>query len=53
MNIESTLKQYRDLPYLEKRVLQLKALSRVNLSKTDFLRVLNDSDLKNFLGKIY
>ena len=51
MNIESTLKQYRDLPYLEKRVLQLKALSRVNLSKTDFLRVLNDSDLKTFLGK--
>ncbi len=51
MNIESILKQYRDLPYLEKRVLQLKALSSVNLSKTDFLRVLNDSDLKTFLGK--
>ncbi len=51
MNIESTLKQYHNLPYLEKRVLQLKALSRANLSKTDFLRVLNNSDLKNFLGK--
>ena len=51
MNIESTLKQYHALPYLEKRVLQLRALSRVGLSKTDFLRVLNDSDLKTFLGK--
>ena len=51
MNIESTLKQYHELPYLEKRVLQLRALSRVGLSKTDFLRVLNDSDLKTFLGK--
>jgi SNF2 family DNA or RNA helicase len=51
MNIKSTLKQYHELPYLEKRVLQLKALSRANLSKTDFLRVLNDSDLKTFLGK--
>ena len=51
MNIESTLKQYNGLPYLEKRVLQFKALTKTNLSKTDFLRVLNDSDLKTFLGK--
>ena len=51
MNIESALKQYNGLPYLEKRVLQFKALTKTNLSKTDFLRVLNDSDLKNFLGK--
>lgn len=51
MNIASSLKQYHALPYLEKRVLQFKALSRINLSKTDFLKVLNDSDLKTFLGK--
>ena len=51
MNIQSALKQYNGLPYLEKRVLQFKALTKTNLSKTDFLRVLNDSDLKNFLGK--
>lgn len=51
MNIESTLKQYNGLPYLEKRVLQFKALTKTSLSKTDFLRVLNDSDLKTFLGK--
>ena len=51
MSIESALKQYNGLPYLEKRVLQFKALTKTNLSKTDFLRVLNDSDLKTFLGK--
>ena len=47
------LKKYEDLPYMEKRVLQLRALSIDDIAKTSFLRVINDSDLKVMLGKQY
>ena len=53
MNIPNNLKKYEDLPYIEKRVLQLRALSRDNIAKTSFLGVINDSDLKVMLGKQY
>jgi len=53
MNISSVLKKYQELPYIEKRILQLLALSRANIAKTNFLGVLNDSDLKVSLGKQY
>ena len=53
MNIPNILKKYEDLPYIEKRVLQLRALSRDDIAKTSFLGVINDSDLKVMLGKQY
>lgn len=53
MNIQSFLKKYQELPYVEKRVLQLLAFSRANIHKTSFLGVINNSDLKVALGKQY
>ncbi len=41
MNIPNILKKYEDLPYIEKRVLQLRVLSRDDIAKTSFLGVTN------------
>ncbi|WP_341764093.1 hypothetical protein [Candidatus Tisiphia endosymbiont of Beris chalybata] len=36
------LKQYQELPYIEKRIIQLHAFSKINISKVDFLKVVRN-----------
>ena len=53
MNVKKLIEQYNELPYIEKRILQLNVFARPNITRTDFLKIINQSDLKVSLGKQY
>ncbi|WP_053332470.1 DEAD/DEAH box helicase [Candidatus Jidaibacter acanthamoebae] len=49
--MKRSIEEYSKLPDIEKRILQLKSLSRKSISKTDFLKLINTKDVELFLGK--
>jgi SNF2 family DNA or RNA helicase len=45
--------KYQNLPYLEKRIVQLRSLTAINMPRTYFMHILNKTDLKEHLGKSF
>jgi SNF2 family DNA or RNA helicase len=53
MSNNSIFKKYQNLPYLEKRLVQLRSLVAGNIPRTYFMHILNRTDLKEHLGKSF
>lgn len=53
MKNNSIFSRYQNLPYLEKRIVQLRSLIAINIPRTYFMHILNQTDLKEYLGKSF
>jgi SNF2 family DNA or RNA helicase len=53
MENNSIFSRYQNLPYLEKRIVQLRSLIAINVPRTYFMHILNQTDLKEYLGKSF
>jgi SNF2 family DNA or RNA helicase len=53
MRSNSIFSRYQNLPYLEKRIVQLRSLIAINIPRTYFMHILNKTDLKEYLGKSF